>query len=74
MFTPNSYLMNVMADAHREDLLQEAAARRAVLNLQKEQKQRNRNDAVIDTTDLTWRRRWQQLLVGVGLAIALLLY
>jgi hypothetical protein len=73
MFTPNSYLMNVMADAHREDLLQEAAARRAVLNLQKEQKQMNRNDGVIDTTALTWRRRWQQLLVGAGLATALLL-
>ncbi len=73
MFTPNTYLMNVMADAHRDDLLQEAQARRIALQLQKEQRQMNSRRLLTETTTITWRRRWQQLLVGTGLAATLLL-
>ena len=73
MFTSNTYLMSVMADAHRDDLLQEAVAHRTTLNLQKEQKRMNDNGFLADATMVTWRRHWQQLLVGVGLATALLL-
>lgn len=72
MFTSNTYLMNVMADAHRDDLLQEAATRRATLTLQKEQKRMNDSNVYPDVMMVTWRRRWQQLLVGAGLATALL--
>jgi len=68
MFTSNSYLVIVMADAHRADLLQEAATARAALGCQKEARLRT-TELPPSTSPLTWRHSLQKLFTDVGLIL-----
>lgn len=62
---------------HWQHLQKQAAQDRLLMQIHKEKRKgKNRmknNDLLADKNMITWRRHWQQLLVGIGLMAALLL-
>ena len=77
MNTTHPHLLMDQNRAHWQRLQKEAAQDRLLLQIHKEkckgQTGMNNNDLLGEKKLLTWRRHWQQLLVGIGLMAALLL-
>ena len=77
MNTTHPQLLIDQNRAHWQHLQKKAAQDRLLLQIhqakRKGQNKMKQNDVPAEKNLITWRRHWQQLLVGVGLMAALLL-
>ncbi len=77
MNTTHPHLLMAQNRAHWQHLQKQAAQDRLLNQIRKENHKTanglKNNDLPTDQNLMTWRRHWQQLLVGIGLMAALLL-
>lgn len=77
MNTTHPQLLMAQNRAHWQRLQKEAAQERLLMQIRKEKSKETNGlkniDALAEKKMMTWRRHWQQLLVGIGLMAALLL-